>query len=204
MWNVTWDPVHLCMTDSSPPDLCRHQSELALPQNLKPWHTSTTITHTIHPTTYTHTHTARPHCTSTAIIHQIYLHWSRAKIKNRPPTPLLRPPTSPRQPWPNPITARYSPWLIGFQSNWISLRWRWEGGGGLPCSKPLGIGIGRKVRGWGGGGMKMGETEERKARWQEKRSNWERLRACEIEEDWRRKRERKRERGMSVCLPAPI
>lgn len=84
MWNVTWDPVHLCMTDSRPLDLCRHQSELALPQNLKAV-THVNHNHTHHPPHHLHTHTARPHCTSIAIIHQIYLHWSRAKIKTGPP-----------------------------------------------------------------------------------------------------------------------
>lgn len=167
-------------------DLCRHQSGLALLQNLKLWHMSTTISHTIHPTnthSQTHAHTyahSQTHWSSTSItiIRQIYLHWSRTKIK----LPPLSPPTLPGHPRPNPITARYLPWLIGFQSNWISLRWRWEEER-LPCSKPLGIGIGRRGRG-GGGGKKGMQKRDGK----EKRSNWARLSVYEIEEDWRRER----------------
>lgn len=124
MWNVTWDPVHLYMTDS------QRWTSAGISQS---WHcfkpqtvTHVNHNHTHHPPYHLHTRTHRvcPVCTSIAIIHQIYLHWSRAKIKPAP----LRPPTSPRQPRPNPITARYWLWLIGFQSNWISLRWRWGGG----------------------------------------------------------------------------
>lgn len=140
-WNVTWNPVHFSMTDSrgwtsadisqgwhcfktSNCDTCQPQS-----------HTQSTLP------THTHTH-LQTHWSSTSItiIHQIYLHWSRTKIKLTP----LSPPTLPGHPRPNPITARYLPWLIGFQSNWISLRWRWEEER-LPCSKPLGIGIGRRA-----------------------------------------------------------
>lgn len=137
-----------------------------------------TVTHVNHnlthnsPHQHTHTHIhSQTHRSSTSItiIHQIYLHWSRTKIKLSP----LGPPTLAGHPRPNPITARYLLWLIGFQSNWISLRWRWEEER-LPCSKPLGIGIGRRAR------------RRRGAKWGYRREMGKRREV--IEGDWGRAR----------------
>lgn len=65
--------------------------------------TDVSYNHTHHPPFHLNTPKVRLSFASTAILHQIYFHWSRVKIKAGPPCP----PTSSRQPQANPIKARY-------------------------------------------------------------------------------------------------
>lgn len=87
-WNVTWNSVYFSVTDS------QRRTSADISQG---WHCfKTSNCDTCQPQSYTqstlptHTHTqTHTHWSSTsiAIIHQIYLHWSRTKIKPTPPLP---------------------------------------------------------------------------------------------------------------------